>query len=184
MMIETTRFGSISASENDIITFPEGMLGFSKIDQYVLIERADDSLFMWLQALKKPSVAFPLLEPQILEKTYKVEMLEEDLKVLQLKDLKHAKVFSIITIPTDPSKMTANLKAPVVINLKNHLAKQVILHEMNYPIRKAIFSDLQQYCISTERTIFPSLDIGAYQTIPISEQGLNQARKNRPEINR
>jgi len=182
MMIETSRFGSISVSENDIITFPEGMLGFSKIDQYVLIERGDDSLFMWLQALKKPSVAFPLLEPQILEKTYKVEMLEEDLKVLQLKDLKHAKVFSIITIPTDPSKMTANLKAPVVINVKKRLAKQVILHDQDYPIRKAIFSDLQQYCISTERTIFPTDEASAYQTIAISEQGFNQSRKSEPEI--
>jgi flagellar assembly factor FliW len=155
MMIETSRFGSIAVSENDIITFPEGMLGFSKIDQYVLVERADDSLFIWLQALKKPTVAFPLLEPQILERNYRVEMIDEDLKTIRMKDLKHSKVFSIITIPTDPTKMTANLKAPVVINVKDKLAKQVILHNQDYPIRKAIFSELQQYCLSSERTIFP-----------------------------
>ncbi|MFM8269694.1 MAG: flagellar assembly protein FliW, partial [Pseudomonadota bacterium] len=156
MMIETSRFGSIAVSENDIITFPEGMLGFSKIDQYVLVERADDSLFIWLQALKKPTVAFPLLEPQILERNYRVEMIDEDMKMIRMKDLKHAKVFSIITIPTDPTKMTANLKAPVVINVKDRLAKQVILHAQDYPIRKSIFSELQQYCLSSERTIFPT----------------------------
>src|SRR5947209_13270959 len=104
MMVDTTRFGSIAVDEQDIITFPEGMLGFSKINQYVLIERVDDSLFLWLQALKKPSVAFPLLEPQIFEMNYRVELADEDRKILGLDSLAHAKVFSIVTIPTDPTK--------------------------------------------------------------------------------
>ncbi len=177
MMIETTRFGSISVSESDIITFPEGMLGFSKIDQYVLVERGDDSLFLWLQALKKPSVAFPLLEPQIIDRNYRVEMLEEDLKTLKIKDLKHAKVFSIVTIPTDPTKMTSNLKAPVVVNVKDRIAKQVILHSQEYPIRKAIYSELQQYCMSSARTIFPTEDTTTYHTIPISTESFTQNRK-------
>ncbi len=170
MMVETTRFGSIAVAENDIITFPEGMLGFSKINQYVLVERVDDSLFLWLQALKKASVAFPLLEPQIFERNFKVELVDEDKKALELTDLAHAKVFAIVTIPTDPTKMTANLKAPIVINLKNRLAKQVILHQADYPIRKPIFSELQAHCAATHRTIFPESESPAYQTISISEE--------------
>lgn len=170
MMIETSRFGSIAVGENDIITFPEGMLGFSKINQYVLVERVDDSLFLWLQALKKPSVAFPLLEPQIFEKNYRVELMDEDRKILELKDLKNVKVFSIVTIPSDPTKMTANLKAPIVINLKMRLAKQVILHTQDYPIRQAIFADLQQHCAAADRTIFPESDAPEYQTIHISDE--------------
>jgi len=170
MMVETTRFGAIAVAENDIITFPEGMLGFSKINQYVLVERVDDSLFLWLQALKKPSVAFPLLEPQIFERGYKVDLANEDRKLLELKDLTHAKVFAIITIPTDPTKMTANLKAPIVINLKNRLASQVILHEADYPIRQPIFAELQAHCAATHRTIFPENEASEYHTIHISEE--------------
>ena len=168
-MVETSRFGSLSITEQDIITFPEGMLGFSKITQYVLVERVDDALFLWLQAVKKPTVAFPLLEPQIFEMNYKVELLEEDRKQLALKDLKHAKVFSIVTIPTDPTKMTANLKAPIVINLKNRLAKQVILHELDYPIRKAIYSDVQRHCSANQRPVFMDSEAPTYQAIHISE---------------
>ena len=170
MMVETTRFGTISVAENDIITFPEGMLGFSKIDQYVLVERIDDSLFLWLQALKKASVAFPLLEPQLFEMSYKVEVADEDQEILKLKDLTHAKVFAIITIPTDPTKMTANLKAPIVINLKNRLAKQVILHEADYPIRQSIYGDLQRHCAAKHRPIFPDKEPAGYQTIHISDE--------------
>lgn len=172
MMVETSRFGSISVEEEDILSFPEGMLGFSKIHEYVLIERADDSLFLWLQALKKPTVAFPLLEPQIFEVNYKVELEDEDRKLLELKSLSHAKVFSIVTIPSDPTKMTANLKAPIVINLKNRKAKQVILHLVDYPIRKAIFNDLQRHCATRAISLFPEAEAAppTYQTIHISEE--------------
>lgn len=172
MVIETTRFGSISVTENELLNFPEGMLGFSKINQYVLVERGDDSLFMWLQAVKKPSVAFPLLEPQIFEHNFKVDLLDEDRKILQLKDLKFAKVFAIVTIPSDPTKMTANLKAPIVINTKARLARQVILHDAEYPIRKSIFSELQQYCAGNQRTIFPEADgaVPEYHAVSITEE--------------
>lgn len=170
MLVETTRFGSISVSEEDIITFPEGMLGFSKIDKYVLVERVDDSLFLWLQAVKKPSVAFPLLEPEIFEKNYTVELTEEDRSILQIDNLKHAKVYSIVTIPSDPSKMTANLKAPIVVNLKSQLAKQVILHQADYPIRKGIFVELQQYCAASSRTVFPETDAPSYQAIHLADE--------------
>lgn len=170
MNVETTRFGSIAVNEQDIITFPEGMLGFSKIEKYVLVERVDDSLFLWLQAMKKSSIAFPLLEPQIFEKNYKVELSEEDQKILELKDLKHAKVFAIITIPSDPTKMTANLKAPIVVNLKKRLARQVILHDADYPIRQSIFADLQQYCAATQRTIFPEAEEVTYQAIHLADE--------------
>ncbi len=170
MMVETSRFGTISVDDKDILTFPEGMLGFSKIDQYVLIERVDDALFLWLQAVKKPSVAFPLLEPQVFEKSYKVELSDEDRRILKLKDMTSAKCFSIVTIPTDPTKMTANLKAPIVINLKDRLAKQVILYESDYPIRKPIFEEVQQYCVASHRLLFPENEAPAYQTIHITDE--------------
>jgi flagellar assembly factor FliW len=170
MLVETTRFGSINVDDNDILRFPEGMLGFAKIDQYVLVESEDDSLFLWLQAVKKPSIAFPLLEPQIFERQYKVDLLEEDRKVLEIEDLSNVKIFSIVTIPTDPTKMTVNLKAPIVVNLKKRLAKQVILHEADYPIRKQIFTELQQYCAASHRVVFPVNEPTSYHTIQIKEE--------------
>jgi flagellar assembly factor FliW len=169
MQIETSRFGMIEAGDRDILSFPQGMLGFSKIHQYVLVERVDDALFLWLQAVKKPSIAFPLLEPQIFEMNYKIELTEEDRKILSIQDLAHTKIFSIVTIPSDPTKMTANLKAPIVINLKNKKAMQVILHDLDYPIRHPIFNELQSYCSAQQKTIFPTTEATAYQTIHFDE---------------
>ena len=177
MVVETTRFGSITVGEEDVLTFPEGMLGFSKIHEYVLVERVDDSLFLWLQATKKPSVAFPLLEPQLFEMGYRVELEDEDRETLKINNLRHAKVYAIVTIPSDPTKMTANLKAPIVVNLKEKLAKQVILHSADYPIRKSIFTELQKYCAEAHRTIFPESDEApSYQAVRLSEELETDAR--------
>lgn len=171
MNVETTRFGTIEVGDCDVITFPEGMLGFSKLHQYVLIERVDSSLFLWLQAMKKPSVAFPLLEPQIFQKSYTVKLDDDDRKILKLDaELRFAKVFAIITIPSDPTKMTANLKAPIVLSLKQRLAKQVILNEQDYPIRQGIFNELQHHCATTHKPIFPDNEAPTYQAIHITEE--------------
>lgn len=169
MLVETSRFGEIEVNEEDIITFPEGMLGFSKINKYVLIERDDDSLFLWLQALKRPTVAFPLLEPQLFEMKYQVELGDDDRKILDIDDLSDAKVFAIITIPSDPTKMTANLKAPIVMNVANRRARQVILMA-DYAIRQPVFADLQRYCATSSRTIFPREEDRPYHAIPISQE--------------
>ncbi len=172
MLIETTRFGVINVENNDIISFPQGMLGFSKIHEYVLVERTDDSLFIWLQALKKASIAFPLLEPQLFEHlSYKIELEENDRKILELDDIKYAKVFTIITIPSDPTKMTANMRAPIVINLQKRLAHQVILQRVDYPIRKSIFLELQKYCSRINKNLFSSCEGDVkYQTVHIVEE--------------
>jgi flagellar assembly factor FliW len=96
---------------------------------------------------------------------------DEDRKSLKLDgQLKTAKLFAIVTIPTDPTKMTANLKAPIIINLKHRLAKQVILHEQDYPIRQGIFTELQHHCAATHTQIFPDNDAPTYQAIHISEE--------------
>jgi hypothetical protein len=56
------------------------------------------------------------------------------------------------------------------INLKNRNAKQIILHEADYPIRKFVFSELQRHCAANHRSIFPESDSPLYQTIHITEE--------------
>lgn len=171
--IETTRFGTIKVDPEEILVFPEGMLGFSKLHEYVLIEQAEEPLFLWLQSMKKPSVAFPLLEPQIFELKYQVELEDEDKQTLQAANNTPLKAYCIITIPSDPSKMTANLKAPIVVNLKDRLAKQVILHKKDYPIRKSIYLELQQFCSHAQKPLFTgdrSDEAPSYQAIKINEE--------------
>lgn len=149
MIINTTRFGQVDVKGEDILTFSEGLLGFGDLRQFVLLDDPSDEIFAWLQSCESGAIAFPVLEPDIFSENYSVNLSKSDLESLKLKDQKDAHYFSIITIPEDPTQMTANMKAPIVINLKERIARQCVLQDNNLAIREPIFKKLQQRVITS-----------------------------------
>jgi flagellar assembly factor FliW len=149
VIINTTRFGQVDVKEEDLLTFPEGLLGFADLRKFVLLDDPSDEIFAWLQSCEAGAIAFPLLEPDIFVENYNVTLSKGDLEGLKLKSQENANYFSIITIPEDPTQMTANMKAPVVINLQEKLARQCVLQDNNLAIREPIFKKLQQRVIAS-----------------------------------
>lgn len=144
MNIHTSRFGLISITNDDVIQFPEGLLGFNELRRFVLLDDPSDEIFAWLQSCDEPGIAFPLLEPELFTTTYSVSLTKHDLEVLGLLTKEGIRCFSIITIPQDPTQMTANLKAPIVINVAKRVARQCVLQDNSLAIREPIFTRLQQ----------------------------------------
>src|SRR5580658_200903 len=110
MQIQTSRFGSITIVPEDVLNFPEGLLGFNELRQFVLLDDPSDEIFAWLQSCEEPNIAFPLLEPELFAPNYTVQLTKHDLEILQLESSRGTRTFSIITIPADPTQMTANVK--------------------------------------------------------------------------
>ncbi|MBX2988566.1 MAG: flagellar assembly protein FliW [Bdellovibrionaceae bacterium] len=148
MIIETSRFGRVSLNAEDLLTFPEGLLGFADLRSFVLLDDPSDEIFAWLQSCESPAIAFPVLEPELFNENYRLNLTKSDLEALRLASMKEARAFSIITVPEDPTLMTANLKAPIVINVKEKTARQCVLQDNNLAIREPIFSKLQQRVVS------------------------------------
>jgi len=145
MIVSTSRFGQVELKKEDVLTFPEGLLGFADLRQFVLLDDPSDEIFAWLQSCEAPAVAFPVLEPELFfTPTNKTNLNKGDLEALKLPSQDKARYFSIVTIPDDPTLMTANLKAPIVINIQARLARQCVLQDNNLAIREPIFSKLQQ----------------------------------------
>ncbi len=144
MTIHTSRFGVVLISAADVIHFSEGLLGFNELHRFVLLDDPSDEIFAWLQSCEEPGIAFPLLEPELFTTTYKVQLTKHDMEVLGLKSIEGTRSFTIITIPADPTQMTANLKAPIVINVDNRQARQCVLQDNSLAIREPIFTRLQQ----------------------------------------
>jgi flagellar assembly factor FliW len=144
MNIHTSRFGLISITSDDVIQFPEGLLGFNELRQFVLLDDPTDEIFAWLQSCTEPNIAFPLLEPELFTSNYSVALTKHDLETLGLQSKEGVRCFSIITIPGDPTQMTANLKAPIVINVAKRVARQCVLQDNSLAIREPIFTRLQQ----------------------------------------
>ena len=144
MLVQTTRFGTVEIAEVDKLTFPEGLLGFAGLSNFVLLDDPQDEIFVWLQSCDNPGIAFPVLEPELFFTSYQVQLAKTDLQGLDLSANDTFRVFTIITIPDDPTLMTANMKAPVVVNLKNRIARQCVLQDNSLQIREPIFTALQQ----------------------------------------
>jgi len=143
MKIQTSRFGVVDVTADDLIDFPEGVLGFNALRKFVLLDDPNDDIFAWLQSCEEAGVAFPVLEPELFATNYNFQLTKHDLEALKLASPEF-RTFVIITIPQDPTQMTANLKAPIVINVMRRLARQCVLQDNQLAIREPIFAKLQQ----------------------------------------
>lgn len=144
MRIQTSRFGLIELTNGDLIQFPEGILGFGQLRKFVLLDDPNDEIFAWLQSCEEPGIAFPVLEPEIFTESYEPTLAKSDMVSLELSDQTVHRMFCIVTIPKDPTQMTANLKAPVVVNIEKRVARQCVLQDNSLAIREPIFLRLQQ----------------------------------------
>ena len=60
MLVANTRFGDLEISEEQIIYFPKGIIGFEGLERYVLLNATDK--VSWLQSVDEPALAFPVVQ--------------------------------------------------------------------------------------------------------------------------
>jgi len=144
MKITTLRFGELDIPEENIIEFPKGLIGFEQFKKYVLLEREDSDPFVWLQSLEAPNLAFVVINPVIFFKNYKIEIHYKELEDIAVRSLDRIEVYSVVTIPEDIMKMSINLLGPLVINLDNNRAKQLVLVNSSYTIQHFIMDELSR----------------------------------------
>lgn len=142
--VKTSRFGEIEVKEDDFIKLPAGLIGFPELKKFVLLDHDKDSPFKWLQSLDDGTIAFVLINPLLFKGDYEVEVTEAEVADLTLENEDDAVISVIVTMPTNPQQMTANLKAPLIFNLKNRLGKQIILNSNQYTPRHNIMEEMKK----------------------------------------
>jgi flagellar assembly factor FliW len=148
VIVETGRFGQLTVGNDEQILIPQGIMGFPEYTKFCLVDPGDDTLILWLQSLENPEIVFPVLEPKIFRANYTVRLSAAELRELKLDNVNQSAVFSILTIPEDVTQMTANIKAPLVINLKDQLGRQVVLQENEYSIKHLMFKELRTHLVT------------------------------------
>ena len=144
MEINTVRFGTIPVQEDKVITFPKGILGFSNNKQFVLFPHTEGSPFFWLQSVDDGSLAFVVMNPQLVKKDYSINIEENVLEELNAKGTSDLDVMCIVTIPhNQPQKMTINLLGPIIINADKRCALQIVCTEEIYSHRHPVLAEEQ-----------------------------------------
>lgn len=175
LLIQTTRFGQVQLQSEDLLTFPEGILGFADLKKFVLLDDPNDDIFAWLQSCEEPAIAFPVLEPELFSAQYKVSLAKSDFDGLKLQSMDQSRLFCIITIPDDPTQMTANMKAPIVINVPARMARQCVLQDNSLAIREPIFTKLQQRVVQNPTQSIKQQSQGIDVAIRLPERPLDQS---------
>ncbi len=121
--INTPHFGELEISKEHIFHFENGMLGFEELKDYVLISDEDTDPFKWLISLENPDIGFPLLSPQLIDLDYRYGKEYED---------PYYAPFVVITLAGIDGNITANMKAPIILNIENLSANQIILPSEKY----------------------------------------------------
>ncbi|MDP7033136.1 MAG: flagellar assembly protein FliW [Planctomycetota bacterium] len=139
--IETTRFGRVEIDEETIIRFPDGLLGFGQVQEYVIIDHPGPMGVQWLQALDVPELAFVVIDPLLFKSDYLVQLHAQEMERIGLDDLAKGKVMVILVVPKDPRKITANLQGPLVLNPEKRLGMQVVLPHDRYTTKHLVFGE-------------------------------------------
>ena len=131
MKVNTTRFGEIEIQEDSIINFPFGIPGFPDLKRFVVIDYKDP--IKWLHSVEDPDIAFIITVPFVLFPEYSFTIKDDVEEFLGIKEASDVLIFAILAV--SDNNLMANLKAPVVINISNKKAVQILLEDDRYSFR-------------------------------------------------
>ena len=135
MELKTSRFGPITVNPDDVITFTQPIIGFAEFRRFILLPGPQNDSIRWLQSAEAPELAFLLADPRSFYPDYQVSISRAELTELAAASLDELEVYVLLVVPEDASKVRANLRAPILLNPKQRLAKQSVLDGSDYPIQ-------------------------------------------------
>lgn len=146
MKINTRIFGEIEIEDEKVITFENGIIGFPELKHFALIhdeERGTDAGIRFLQSIEEPGFAMPVMDPLVVKPDYDPEVNDELLTGAGNVTAENILVLVTVTVPSDLTKMSVNLQGPIVINVEEHKACQIIVDGEDCPVKFPIYEILQ-----------------------------------------
>ena len=142
MIVKSTRFGSAEVQESDMYSFEAGIPGFPELRGVALVEASSTEHFaglpdatglFYIQSTDDDDLAFICLDPFWSVENYQVDLDEE---ALGIKDAQEVLVLAIITLNSDG--VSANLRAPLILNTRTKTASQIVLQDPRWSTRHSL----------------------------------------------
>lgn len=127
----------------NIFTFPRGILGFEDIKKYVFLINEKVEPFIFMHAIDDTNLSFICIEAFLIMPDYNFILSDENIKFLNVKNAGELMVLNIVTVRKKVEDITANLMSPLIINIKNSLAMQVVLDDQAYPVKFNIWESIE-----------------------------------------
>ena len=147
MEVSTKLFGQINVSDDKIIDFPEGILGFPELKKFTLMydnEKNTAGGMNFLVSLDEPAFAMPVVPALVVQDGYSPKFNEDIEATIGKLTEDNALLLVTMTIPADVTKMTVNLNAPIVINADTKKGIQSVVENEDYDVKCPIYDKLKK----------------------------------------
>ncbi|WP_404347817.1 flagellar assembly protein FliW [Sutcliffiella horikoshii] len=141
MKIETKYHGLIDVQKEELVRFPNGLPGFLEEKKFAVIPFSEDGTFFILQSVQTPELGFVLTNPFPFFPDYDFNLENQAVDALELDSSEDVTVYAVLTMADPFLLTTANLQAPVVMNMKKKIGKQVILTGSPYQTKHNLFPE-------------------------------------------
>jgi flagellar assembly factor FliW len=138
MEIQSKLLGKVEYEAENIIHFPEGLIGIPEKKNFLLIEKEDFKPFSYLQSVDDPTFILIVVNPMIIEKEYKFSIFRGDMDAIDIIDENDFSLLAIVIFAQKLEDITINLKAPLLINIHTKKALQVILQNDDYSVEEPL----------------------------------------------
>ena len=120
------------------ILFEKGIPGFENYRYFNVNIVEGIKRFYHIVSKEDSNIGFISISPFDIKKDYEIDLDDEFIKELDIKDEKDVLVICLITLGKSLKDSTANIKAPIIINIKNNRGKQLILQDDKYKIKEPL----------------------------------------------
>ncbi|MFC5604085.1 flagellar assembly protein FliW [Sporosarcina koreensis] len=138
MNIQTKFHGDIAIQPDQLWNFPKGIPGFEDEKEFILLPIEENNLFQVLQSSNTPSVAFIVTNPYTLVDDYSFDIDVPTIELLNIERPEDVFVLGILTLKQPFETSTINLQAPLIFQMNNRTAKQMILNDIRFTTRHII----------------------------------------------
>lgn len=135
MEVETKYHGIVNFEKKEIIKFNKGLPGFESLKNFILLSVDGSDIFKILHSIEDEEIGLIVVSPFEFVKEYEVELSDEFIDRLSIKKQEDVLILNTVTLNSNISKITANLRAPIIINIKEALGEQIILEDENFSIK-------------------------------------------------
>ena len=140
-VLSSRYFGAIAFADEDVLSFPRGLPAFEEERRWLLLDDGESSV-RWLQSIDDEGPALPVTAPDVVMPDYNARISEDDLELVGAPEASDLVLLAVLSVPeVEPWRMTVDLRAPILVNIRTRRAVQVIALDEEYSVRHPALPD-------------------------------------------
>jgi flagellar assembly factor FliW len=133
--VTTTHQATDGATELPVLEMVHPFIGFPDHHRFALARLDDEGTVCDLRSVEDPTVSFVVVPPHVFFADYGPEVDDATVALLGMEEADDLLTLVVVTLGGSAEDATANLLAPVLVNHRTRKAAQVVLDDLDLPIK-------------------------------------------------